>query len=153
MSASSAPAVAAAGQPSRVQHRRLGLLRAGLIIAAVFALLGVLPSLDMGFDGSAWDVVLIVFAVLSVVVLLGSIACLILGWNGRRAAAISACVLQVISLIPSLPAFFLPHHETTAEGPGPLIAVVGIVLTAVVIAIILFGLHRANRVSAVTELV
>lgn len=147
MSGSSAPAIPAAGRA-----RRLGPLRAGLIIATVFALLGVLPSLDMGFDGSAWDVVLIVFAVLSILVLLGSIACLILGWNGRRRAAIAACVLQVVSLIPSLPVFFLPRHETTAEGPGPLLAVVWIVLTAVVVAIILFGLRRATR-EAAAELV
>lgn len=124
--------------------RRLALLRVGLIIATVFALLGVLPSLDMGFDGSAWDVVLVVFAILSAVVALGTIACLILGWSGRPGAAIAACVLQVISLIPSLPAFFLPRHETTAEGPGPLLAVIGIVLTAAVIALILLGLRRAR---------
>lgn len=124
--------------------RRLGLLRTGLIIATVFALLGVLPSFDMGFDGSAWDAVLITFAVLSAVIAVGAIACLIIGWNGRRGAAIAACVLQVVSIIPSLPAFFLPRHETTAEGPGPLLAVVGIVLTAGVIAVILLGLRRAR---------
>lgn len=130
--------------------RRLGLLRAGLIVATVFALLGVLPSLDMGFDGSAWDTVLIVFAILSALVALGAIACLILGWNGRRGAAIAAIVLQVISLIPSLPAFFLPRHETTAEGPGPLLAVIGIILTAGVIALILFGLRRARAGQSVS---
>lgn len=124
--------------------RRLGMLRTGLIIATVFALLGVLPSLDMGFDGSFWDVVLITFAILSALVAIAAIVCLVLGWNGRRGPAIAACLVQVISLIPSLPAFFLPNHETTAEGPGPFLAITGIVLTAGVIAVILVGLRRSR---------
>ncbi len=130
--------------------RRLGLLRAGLIIAAIFALLGVGPSLDLGFDDTVWDTVLIVFAILSGVAALGTIICLILGWNGRPGAAIAAIVLLVISLIPSIPAFFLPGHETTAEGPGPFLAVTGIVVGAGIIALILFGLRRARMGQAVS---
>lgn len=129
---------------TETRPRRLGMLRTGLVIGAIFGLLGVLPSLDMGFDGSGWDVVLIVFAILSVLVAIAAIICAVVGWHGRRGAAITACIVQVISLIPSLPAFFLPHHETTAEGPGPTLAIVGIVLTAGVIALILVGLRRAH---------
>lgn len=136
---SSRPAAAAVAAPPR-----LGLLRTGLVIGAVFGVLGLGPLLDMGFDGSGWDIVLVVFAALAVVVAIGSIACLVLGWHGRRGPALWMIALQVVAVVPSLPAFFLPVEETTAEGPGPMLAVIGLVLTAIVIVVILLGLRRAR---------
>ena len=139
-----APTSAAAAAAPTTLSARLGMLRTGLVLAAVYSVLGLIPLFAIGFDGSGWDVALIVFAVISVVVAAGCIAAAVLGWNGRRVPAIIAVILTIVSVVPSLPAFFLPLAETTAEGPGPLLAVSGIVITVVIVALILVGLRRAR---------
>ena len=139
MSASTPVAIAPTTVPARV-----GLLRTGLVLAAVYSVFGLIPLFAMGFNGSGWDVVLIVFAVISVIVAAGCIAASVFGWNGRPVPAIIAVVLTIVSVVPSLPAFFLPLAETTAEGPGPLLAAIGIVITVVIVALILVGLRRVR---------
>lgn len=129
---------------SAVASARLGLLRTGLVLAAVFGVLGLAPLLDLGFDGTGWDVVLVVFAVLAVIVAAGCIAGAVWGWNGRRGPAILSVGLLIVSIVPSLPAFFLPIVETTAEGPGPLLAGIGLVITLAVVTLILVGLRRTS---------
>lgn len=139
MSASTSVATASTTGPAR-----RGLLRTGLVLAAVYGVLGLIPLFAIGFDGSGWDVALIVFAAVSVIVAAGCIAAAVFGWNGRRSPAIIAVVLTIVSVVPSLPAFFLPLAETTAEGPGPLLAVIGIVIAFVIVALILVGARAAR---------
>ena len=139
MSASTSVAAASATVPARV-----GLLRTGLVLAAVYSVFGLMPFFAIGFNGSGWDVALVVFGVISVIVAAGCIAAAVFGWNGRRVPAIIAVILTVVSVVPSLPAFFLPLAETTAEGPGPLLAVIGIVITLMIVALILVGVRRVR---------
>lgn len=122
--------------------RRLVPLRIGLVLAALLGVVGLLAVLAIGFDGSSWDTVQLVFMVLAIVVALGCAVLLFLGWNGGRGAAIGVIVLQALSIIPSLPAFFLPAEEM-ADGPGPIAAVVFILLS--VIAIVLVGIGSRSR--------
>lgn len=121
---------------------RLGMLRVGLVAAAVLGVIGLVPVFGIGFDGSGWDIVLVVLAVVAVLVAVGTTASAVLGWNGRRGPAILTCVLLVVSNLPAVPAFLLPAEETGAEGPGRLLAVLGILLSGAAIALVVLGQRR-----------
>jgi hypothetical protein len=118
--------------------RRLVPLRIGLVLAALLGVFGLVAVLAIGFDGSSWDAVQLVFTIVAVVVAVGCLVLLFLGWNGRRGPAIGVIVLQALSIIPALPAFFLPAEET-ADGPGPIAAIAFILLSVVAIVLVALG--------------
>ena len=95
--------------------RRAVPLRIGLVLATLLAVAGAVPALMIGLDGSAWDPIVIIIAVLSGGVALGTLALVAFAWNGRRGPCIAIIALQIVSILPALPAFLLPAEET---GPG-----------------------------------
>jgi hypothetical protein len=125
-----------AGSPSSGAATRRLPLRIGLVLATLLAVLGIVPVIAIGFDGSEWDPIILAFLILVIVVALGTLILLPFAWRGRRGAAVGVIVLQALSVIPALPAFFLPADETPEGGValavgGILAAVVAIVLIAV----------------------
>ena len=107
--------------------RRAVPLRIGLVLATLLAVAGAVPALMIGLDGSAWDPIVIIIAVLSGGVALGTLALVAFAWNGRRGPC---------------PAFLLPAEET---GPGAVIgAVIGIALALAACALIIVGMRRAE---------
>ena len=120
--------------------RRAVPLRIGLVLATLLAVAGAVPALMVGFDGSAWDP--IVIAVVSGGVALGTLAMVAFAWNGRRGPCIAIIALQLVSILPALPAFLLPAEET---GAGAIIgAVIGIALALAACALIIVGMRRAE---------
>lgn len=114
------------------------VLRIGLVLAAVLAVLDAIPALDVGFDGSGWDVVVVLVAVVAVLVLLGTLVLGVPAWRGNRRAALVVAVLAVVATLPTLPAFVL---AATGEIP-PVAAVaagVGLLLQALAAGLILRG--------------
>ncbi|WP_448258364.1 hypothetical protein [Microbacterium aurum] len=122
--------------------RRAVPLRIGLVLATLLAVAGAVPALMIGLDGSAWDPIVIIIAVLSGGVALGTLALVAFAWNGRRGPCIAIIALQIVSILPALPAFLLPAEET---GPGAVIgAVIGIALALTACALIIVGMRRAE---------
>jgi hypothetical protein len=109
-------------------------LRIGLLLAAVLAVANAIPALDVGFDGSGMDVVVVVVAVLAALVLLGTLVLGVPAWRGNRRAALVVAVLALVAILPSLPAFALvatgeiPAVAAVAAGVGLLLQVLAAVL-------------------------
>ncbi|WP_062462675.1 hypothetical protein [Demequina soli] len=115
-------------------------LRAGLALAAVLLVVGAIPALDVGLDGSAWDPVVIAFAVLAAGMTLATLVLVPLAWHGRRGPAIAVIVIQVVSILPALPAFLLPADEA---GPTHVAAAaIGIALSLAACALVATGMRR-----------
>ncbi len=126
---------------STTAHRP-GLLRVGLVLGTVLLALDTIPSVMVGFDGSAWDPVVIVIAVASVAMLITALVLLVPAWRGRRSAGIVIAVLLLVSILPALPPFFLPAEEVPAG--GLIAAGVGAVLHAIAATLILLGIRQPS---------
>jgi hypothetical protein len=116
---------------------RPGLLRTGLIIAAVLAA-GDL-ALSVGQIAGTDPVALVV----TVAVVIAAIATLVLvpfTWNGRRGPAVAIAVLRPLSALTALPAFFFPSVPAAFVA----LAASGILLAAAAAALILFGMRRRS---------
>lgn len=90
--------------------RRAVPLRIGLVLATLLAVAGAVPALMIGLDGSAWDPIVIIIAVLSGGVALGTLALVAFAWNGRRGPCIAIIVLQIVSILPALPRVPAPRR-------------------------------------------
>lgn len=135
MTASTAPAA-----PSAPRNDRPILLRTGIVLAIVTALVSLPQAVLIGFDGSGWDVIVVAIAVFTVAIAVATLALAPFAWKGGRRAAIAIAALQIVALLPSLPAFILPIEEV---GPGGVIgASVGVVIAVAIAVIILLGLRR-----------
>lgn len=76
--------------------RRPIVLRIGLVLAALLALGGTIPALfDIGFDGTGWDTVVVLVAIFSPVILVGTVVLLPFAWKGRRTPSLAIIGLQL----------------------------------------------------------
>ncbi len=117
---------------------RPGLVRTGVVIALVLSIAAAVPAVMVGFDGSGWDGVVIAVAVLSAGTALATLVLAWWAWRGVRPAALAIAVLQLVGVLPALPAFFLPADEV---GGAILFASAGILANVLAAALILFGLR------------
>ena len=117
------------------------VLKAGLVLGTVLVILNLVPSLAIGFDGAGWDPEVITIAVVAVVAAVAILVLLPFAWRGRRGAAIGTIVVLALTIVPALPAFFLPADVVPVW--GVLVAVIGILLTAVAIVLVALGMRRA----------
>ena len=113
-------------------------LRIGLVLAVLGSVVAAIPAVaEIGLDGSIWDVVVVALAVLCPAVAIAIIILTPLAWNGRRKPVIGVLVALGVSILTILPAFFLAPGEVPSE--AIVSAVVGLVLTLGVMALIAFG--------------
>ena len=122
--------------PSRVP------LRIGLVLGALLLLAALPGALDVGFDGSGMDVVVVAIAILSAGAAIAMVVCVFLAWRGRRGPIIGAIIALAVSVATSLPALVL-----VATGAIPLEVLipvgVGVVATVVALVLVATGLRRA----------
>ena len=119
--------------------RRPVMLRVGLFLCLFLLLLGTLPAvLDFGLNGSGWDVVVIITAVLMPSMTVATLALIPFAWNGRRPPSTAVAVIQIASTLLALPAFVV----AIADGLPvfvPIIAAVGILLSLFAALLVIRG--------------
>lgn len=115
-------------------------LRIGLVLCAVLLVAAAVPSLDVGFDGTGWDVVVVVLAVLVPAAAVATVVLVPFAWRGRRRPALAVAWIQLASLLQSVPPLLLPAGVL----PGAAYAAIGAgaLLTLVAAALVLVGLGR-----------
>lgn len=120
--------------------RRPAALHAGLILAVLLLVGGTIPALlDIGFDGTAWDVVVVLVAIVSPAILVATIVLLPFAWNGRRTPSITVVALQLVAVLPALPPYLHAPGELPPE--AGIAATIGIALNLVAAALILVGMQ------------
>ncbi len=118
-------------------------LRIGLILAAVLTVGGALPAvLDIGFDGSGWDIVVVLVAVASPIIALATLVLVPLSWNGRRGTSIGIIALEIAAILPALPPFF--HAPGELPAAAPISAAIGITLNLLTVGLIAAGMRRTG---------
>jgi len=115
------------------------LQKIGIVLAALLALGSLPTALQIGFDGSGWNPVVVIIAVLTLGIAIATLVLAPFAWRGGRRSAITIIVLLAVSILPALPAFFLPSNEVPVW--GVLVASVGTVLTVVAIVLVASGLR------------
>jgi hypothetical protein len=109
------------------------LYRSGIVLLGILSVIDVTAPLYT--DGQHPPMII---AVIGSVLGLVSIVLAVLAWRGRMAAAVSLCVVRVLSALTALPAFWVTGV------PGPVVAVAGtfVVLTIVGVVLTLAGLRQ-----------
>lgn len=115
-------------------------LRIGLVLSALLAVAGALPALDIGFDGSGWDVVVVLVAIWSPAIAAATLVLVPFAWKGRRGPAIGVIVLQLAAILPALPPFL--HAPGVLPIVAPISAAVGIALNLLAAFLVARGMRR-----------
>ena len=124
-STSAAAAVSAAQGP-----RRPALLRIGLILCALLAVLSAIPAVaEIGFDGSAWDILVVAMAIVLPLIALATVALVPIAWRGRRRPALAIVWMQAVLLLQLVVPLIL-----FATGEVPLPAVIAATISAAITA-------------------
>lgn len=120
-------------------HRRIGILRSGLVLAGVLAALDIVTGVMALFGGFfAPPEIGIVMIVLGV----ATLALVPLSWSGRRRSpAWIAVTLRLLSSAAGLPAFFVAGAPTS----GILLAAVGILLAVLCAVLVAYGFGGNRR--------
>lgn len=118
--------------------RRPVALRAGLVLSVLLALGGTIPAVfDIGFDGTGWDAVVVVVAIVSPLILVATLVLLPSAWRGRRTPALAIAALQIAAILPALPPYL--HAPGQLPPEAAISATVGIVLNLFAVALIVLG--------------
>lgn len=127
--------------PASVTFRPVPL-RIGLVLGTLLALASV-PSatFDIGFDGTAWDALVLFLAIFTPAVALVSLVLVPFAWNGARRPCRWFILVQLVSIIASLPAFVLFFVDDLPP-IAPISAAIGIVLTLLVVLLVVKGRRR-----------
>lgn len=123
--------------PVATEPSRPGLLRTGLIIAAVLAAGDLVVSVGQ-IAGS--DPVALVVTVAVVIAAIATLVLVPFAWNGRRGPAFAIAVLRPLSALTALPAFFFPGVPAAFVA----LAASGILVAAAAAALILLGMGRRS---------
>lgn len=122
---------------------RRAALRTGLVLCMLLTVLATIPAVfDIGFDGSGWDVVVVVVAVLSPALMIATLVFVPFAWKGARRPRIVVAALQVAAMLPALPPFF--HPLGVLPPAANVAALIGICLNALAASLVLVGLHDAR---------
>jgi hypothetical protein len=135
---STASATAAPSAAARPRPRHPIALRVGLILAALISVLNAIPALDVGLDGSPWDILVIFLAVFCPAIALATLALIPFAWNGRRRPAVWIAALQLAAIIGLLPPFVLVFTDGLPL-IAPLSAGITILLEVLVAWLIVHG--------------
>ena len=121
--------------------RRPVLLRIGLVLAALLCLGGTIPAVfDIGFDGTSWDVVVVLVAIASPAILVATVVLLPFAWNGRRGSSIAIGALQLVGILPAIPPYLHAPGELPPE--ASIFATIGIALNLVAVVLIMRGMQE-----------
>lgn len=125
--------------PARVTHR-LTLVRVGLVLAVLLSIGGAIPAVfDIGFDGTGWDVVVVIVAIVSPLILVATVALVPFAWNGRRTPALVIAALQLAAILPALPPYL--HAPGQLPPEAAISATIGIALNLVTATLIALGMR------------
>ncbi|THG28539.1 hypothetical protein [Naasia lichenicola] len=125
-----------AALPARSARRPISL-RIGLILGVVLLVASAIPAVsDIGFDGSGMDVVVVLLAILMPAMALAAIVLVPFAWSGRRRPSLAFVILQLVSLVPSLPPIVL---AVSGQIPVVVLAAVGIGALLTVLSAVLVG--------------
>ena len=115
-------------------------LRTGLALCILLTVLPTIPAVfDIGFDGSGWDIVVVVVAVLSPAIMIATLLLVPVAWKGRRRSRIAVAALQVVAMFPALPPFFHPFGVLSPA--ASVAALIGICLNALAASLVVVGLR------------
>ncbi|GAA3944254.1 hypothetical protein [Microbacterium soli] len=123
--------------PTASVNRRTVLLRIGLVLAALLAVLGLADATQ---QLAAAGGIALAIVIVGLLLNLGVIALAVPAWRGSRRAAITVAVFGVVGSLGGLPAFFVPGVPAGAI----IAAALGIVITIVIAMLILAGLGRRD---------
>jgi hypothetical protein len=124
--------------------RRPVILRIGLVLAALLAVGGTIPAVfDIGFDGTGWDVVVVLVAIISPLILVATVVLLPFAWRGRRAPSLTIIGLQLAAILPALPPYLHAPGELPPE--AAISATIGIALNLVAVALIALGMQPRRQ--------
>lgn len=116
---------------------RLGLLRCGLVLAALLSALDLAGGIATLANS---DAVGVVVAGAMIALALLSLVLAALAWRGHRGAAVGVAVTRPVASLAGLPAFFAPDVPSFLV----VLAAAGIVLAATCAALVLAGLGRRS---------
>ncbi len=127
------------------------LLRIGLILAAALVVIGAVPALmiEPGPDGELAPA--IASAILSGGITVVTLALVVPAWRGGRRSAMTIAVLQLVAILPALPAFFLAADLVPAG--GVVLAAAGSLLNVVAFTLILLVFSSALLYAAAVVIV
>lgn len=124
--------------------RRPVVLRIGLILAALLALGGTIPAIfEIGFDGTGWDVVVVLVAIVSPLILVGTVVLLPFAWKGHRAPSLAIIGLQLAAILPALPPYLHAPGELPPE--AAISAAIGITLNLIAVVLIALGMSAQRK--------
>ncbi|MCF7550099.1 sensor histidine kinase [Pseudonocardia sp. WMMC193] len=115
----------ATGRPSRI----------GLLLAAVLSVAAAVPALDVAPDETGSIAAAAAVAVLSGGIALVTLALLVPAWRGVRWAQVVVAVLQLVAILPSLPAFLLPGIPTVWVVATALSALLNVLVFALILSV------------------
>lgn len=104
--------------------RRPTACRVGLVLGLVLLLGGTVPALDVGFDGTPWDTVVLAVGLLSPTITIAALAMLPAAWRGGRDALRVSIGLQLVAVLPAVPPFL--HEPGQLPLAAPISAAIGI---------------------------
>ena len=120
--------------------RRPIVLRIGLVLAIVLSLGGAIPAVfEIGFDGTGWDVVVVLVAIVSPLILVATIVLVPFAWRGRRAPSLVIIALQLAAILPALPPYL--HAPGQLPPEAAISATIGIALNIISAALIALGMQ------------
>lgn len=120
--------------------RRPAVLRAGLILAVLLSVGGTIPAIfDIGFDGTGWDVVVVLVAIVSPLILVVTVVLVPFAWKGRRSPSLAIMALQAAAILPALPPYLHAPGELPPE--AAISATIGIVLNLIAVVLIALGMQ------------
>jgi hypothetical protein len=126
--------------PTAGTGARLVPLRIGLVLCAVLLVMSAVPALDVGLDGSGWDIVVISLAVAVPAAALATLVLVPFAWRGARRPALAVALVQVVSNLQTVPVLLLPAGTLPAAA---VVAVLGgTVLSLVAAGLVLVGRRR-----------
>lgn len=131
-----------AGTQNAAGVRRVPL-RIGLVLAALLTVAGAVPAVaEIGFDGTPWDVVVVLVAIGSPLIAIATLVLVPLAWHGRRGPSIGVIVLQLLAILPALP----PYLHAPGELPAiaAISATIGIGLNVLALTLVAAGMQRSR---------
>lgn len=127
-------------RPTAVPTRRRSL-RIGLVLAALLAVGGAVPAVaEIGFDGTGWDAVVVLVAIVSPAIAVATLVLVPLAWHGRRGPAVAVIALQLAAILPAVPPFLHAPGELPAS--ASISAAIGIALNLLAVALVWRGMAR-----------
>ncbi|MDN5725994.1 MAG: hypothetical protein L0G99_08710 [Propionibacteriales bacterium] len=133
--------------PANGSPQRPRTLRTGLVLSLLLLVVGAIPAVtDFGLDGSAWDVVVIIAAVIAPSMAIATLLLVPFAWNGKPGPAWAIALIQMASVPFAIPAFLLFGNGEVPLA-APLSATVGALLNLLAAALVLGGLRHRRTAS------